>query len=99
MTEWFFEFAQKFDNVFEAYRSDLASYISDASKDANGWRYRFDADAMTTAELEAEADHWTKEVQYVIREEKAESEAQIAAMLKHGAGDRETAIRWLKEAA
>jgi hypothetical protein len=86
-------------------KEELYQYISDASKDAWGFRTRMDISGMTIEQLMKEADFWEGEVVRAIKEEKsreayaiAEFEVLIEDTIAMGAGDRETAIRWLKTA-
>jgi hypothetical protein len=86
-------------------KSDMQSYISDASKDAFGSRYRFDPFIMSVKELEDLADYYSEEVGRTIeREERAHAEAEasfesrVANLIESGAGDRATAIRWIRDA-
>ena len=87
-------------------KADLFNYISDAHKDAYGFRPRgYDWENMEVAELEAWADRLSDAVVEAIAEEEAAHErariewnAAIGAAIAAGAGDRETAIRWLLEA-
>ena len=84
-------------------KDDLYSYISDASKDAQGFRTRMDISGMTIEQLMVEADYWEGRVIEAIEEDRAreaeaviEFEKLIADTIELGAADRETAIRWLK---
>ena len=84
------------------YAESLYSYISDASKEANGCRYRFDHTGMTFAQLEAECDYWSAQAQITIDEERAiadqvveEFKALVQQTIELGAGDEATALRWL----
>jgi hypothetical protein len=86
------------------FAEELYSYISDASKEANGCRYRFDHTGMTFAQLEAECDYWTKQVEVTIAEEKVytdkaveEFKALVQQTIDMGAGDEVTALRWLTQ--
>ena len=87
-------------------RADLISYIYDGYKDAHGIRPRWIAfDTMSIAELEAMADQVSSEVAEAIECEKREQdtaavefEARLVDLIKVGAGDRTTAIRWLMDA-
>jgi hypothetical protein len=104
MTEWFKGYAQQFDNIFEAAREELHSYISDTSKEVQGFRHRIDASSMTFAELQAEADYWTAQAEVAIRETRARQamavvdfEETVQKCIKLGAGDRATAIRWIRD--
>lgn len=84
-------------------KDDLYGYISDASKDAQGFRTRYDISDMTIEQLMVEADYWEGRVIEAIEDERArekeavaEFEQLVADTINMGAGDRETAIRWLK---
>jgi len=84
-------------------RNDLLSYISDAHKDAYGFRPRgMGYNEMSLAELEAEADRLSDAVCDAIEAEEAaykaaaaSFEAEVALMLSHGAGSRLNAIKWM----
>ena len=84
-------------------RWSLINYIYDGYKDAYGTRPRhYNFDAMSIAELEAEADSIGEAVVETIDRERAADkaaiekfEASIASVIEVGAGDRETALRWL----
>jgi hypothetical protein len=94
-------------------REDLAYYIWDGYKDAHGIRPRFmglwDADGVaadwTLERLQAEAASISRDVEASIIEDRAHEqraiiafEAAIQVAIASGAGDRETAIRWLRDA-
>jgi hypothetical protein len=84
-------------------RWSLINYIYDGYKDAYGVRPRhYKFDAMSMAELEAEADSIGEAVVETIDRERAveeaaieKFEASIASVIEVGAGDRETALQWL----
>jgi hypothetical protein len=84
-------------------RWSLINYIYDGYKDAYGVRGRhYNFDAMSIAELEAEAVRICDAVVETIDRERAveeaaieKFEASIASVIEVGAGDRETALRWL----
>ena len=84
-------------------RESLISYISDAHKDAYGFRPRgYNYAEWSIAQLEAEADRLENAVTKAITEreftearEVEALEAQIADTITMGAGDRKTAIRWI----
>jgi len=93
------------DAHVELLKQGYYSYISDASKDATGRRARYDVSEMTVAELIAECDMWSDRVGESIKEDEAREahavevfEATVASHIEVGAGDRETAIRWIREA-
>ena len=76
--------------------------ISDMYKEANGFRPKHYKEWFTQAELEAEYEYLEQEIQYAMKRERyAEKEAikafkkLIKETIEYGAGDRETAIRWL----
>ena len=88
----------------QAYCEDLYGYISDASKDATGRRFRMDISGMTFAELEAECNYWEIEVEVTIRAEKlaadravTEFKALVTRTIWMGAKDEETALRWISD--
>lgn len=88
----------------EAYYDELCSIISDASKDACGIRIRNDRSQMSFAELEEELAHWCKRAQEAYEEEQEreaelveEFKALIQTTIELGAGDEETALRWLTQ--
>jgi hypothetical protein len=83
-------------------KDDLYSYISDASKDVNGVRTRFNYKEATVEYLMAEVEYWNGRVIESIEEDRLREaaaierfEALIAKTIDMGAKDRETAIRWL----
>ena len=89
--------------TIDEYKMELYGYISDASKDAMGFRTRLDIDSMTIEQVMAAADYWEQRVIEAIEEDKireaecvAEFEKSVADIIDMGAGDRATAIRWLK---
>ena len=90
-------------NIAEYERQDLISYISDAHKDAYGFRPRgYNYSEWSISQLEAEADRLSDAVTDAIREreftEAREVEAlevKIADLIDMGASDRNTAIRWI----
>lgn len=86
-------------------RYELEAYIWDAYKDAYGYRPRhMDFKSMSLAELEAEADRVTEAARAQYEEEKAQEERDLAEFkatvqktVELGAGDEETALRWLTQ--
>lgn len=83
-------------------KQDLYSYISDAHKDAHGFRLRLDITDHTVIQLCMIADRVERDVVEAIDREKGEQELarenlekEIAVNIELGAGDRETAIRWI----
>jgi hypothetical protein len=87
--------------IEDAIKWDLYSTISDVSKDANGFRARFNWQTMTIAELEADLEYYYKAANETYeREVKWEKRATIAwkAHLRHlvsiGAGNIQTALKW-----
>ena len=86
------------------YAEEMYSYISDASKEANGCRYRFDHTGMTFAQLEDECDYWSTQAQIAIDEERAmadkaveDFQALVQQTIELGASDEATALRWLTQ--
>jgi hypothetical protein len=82
---------------------------SDLYKDARGFRpgqSGFDYwESLTAEEKQVQWDNLVSELNQRFKEEQQEQklaiarlEAQVEAWIKIGAGDRETAIRWLHEA-
>lgn len=91
--------------TIEQYERDrLISYISDVSKDARGYRTRLNWDEYSMEELQAIADDFTEELRMEMKrgEEHAQKciadfERLVQECINMGAGDRETAIRWIVE--
>ena len=88
----------------ELYRNDLCGLISDASKDAFGFRHRFDSSIYTTPQLSDMADYYANAAQKAADEESAAQdravisfEKMITNLITCGAGDRETAVRWIRD--
>ena len=89
-------------SVADLERQDLESYISDAHKDAYGFRARYNFSDMSMAQLEAEADRLSDAVAEQIAESDRAKEQAVVKFnklvdetIEMGAGDRETAIRWI----
>ena len=82
----------------QSYVDEMYGYISDASKDVLGVRFRFDYTQLSFAELEAECDYWSNQVAQDIEAEKAYEEETLQAFMQY-APDEETAKRWAEEAA
>tara|TARA_B100002019_G_scaffold286684_1_gene297536 strand:+ start:491 stop:1015 length:525 start_codon:yes stop_codon:yes gene_type:complete len=89
-------------NIAQYERQSLISYISDAHKDAHGFRPRhFDYDSMSMQELEKLADQISQEVVETI---KAEEEAELKAfqswkehlrgLMNMGAKNIKQALEW-----
>jgi hypothetical protein len=90
--------------TMQEFKESMYGYISDASKDAQGFRTRFDYTTRTAEELMAEAVYWEGQVVITMAEDdireagcKVEFEAAIASTIENGAADRNTAIRWMYE--
>lgn len=89
-----------------SHRDSLLSFISDAHKDAFGFRPRgMGYNEMSIAELEAEAEYLCKEVENTVERERAAEEraresweASVAKMIELGAASRLDAVRWLLDA-
>lgn len=84
-------------------RYELMSYISDAHKDAYGFRPRgYNFAEWSIAQLEEEADRLSDVVVATIEQDKIREqqdiekfERNIEELIDMGAGNRETAIRWI----
>ena len=66
------------DHEVNALRDDLHSGISDASKEANGCRYRIDISLYTTSELMVEYEYWCKRANEAWEEQKSEEARTIS---------------------
>lgn len=83
--------------------NDCLLWISDLSKDAYGFRVRnTDWASMSFEELAAEVNRFSAIVEENEAEERAASEkaladfeARVEELINSGAGDRETALRWM----
>ena len=92
--------------IEEYERQSLISYISDAHKDAYGFRPRdYNYAEWTMAQLEEEADRLSEAVTRAIEAEKIEQNQAVEAFeqsvqntIAMGAGNRATALRWLTDA-
>ena len=86
-------------------RSELEEYIYDAHKTAFGVKGRhYNFEAMSLQELKDEADYISKACDTAMAEEKAQEEhcenefkKLIQETIELGAGDEETALRWLTQ--
>ena len=93
-------------SIAEYERQDLISYISDAHKDAYGFRPRgFNYAEWSMADLEAEADRLSEAVTRAIEANELEENRAVEAFeqsvqntIEMGAGNRVTALRWLTDA-
>lgn len=87
-------------------KEQLASIHYDYYKDVHGIRPRWmNYDAMSEADLEAELDQLGREAEVQAREEAEQQahaierlEVRIADLIATGAGNRDTAIRWIHQA-
>jgi hypothetical protein len=87
-------------------RDQLAATHYDFYKDVHGVRPRWmNYDEMSEQDLESELDDLSKQAEVVWAEEKRQQddaivrfESRIVDLIDTGAGDRETAIRWIHEA-
>lgn len=84
---------------------ELACIYSDAYKDAFGFRPRIEWQAMSEQELEKAIDELQPHIEAAIAEDREREqqaavrlEARIAKTIADGAGDRDTAIRWIDQA-
>ena len=85
--------------------NELAATYSDMYKDVHGFRPRNNISDWTEQTFHNEIDWLSKELQTQIDEEKmyqsqnaADFEKRIIRTIEVGAGDRETALRWIHEA-
>lgn len=87
-------------------RDELHAIIWDAGKDATGIRPRWiDFEGSTIQELQETAAHYCQRAEEEARREAeveaeavAEYEALVESNIEMGAGDRETAVRWIVQA-
>lgn len=86
-------------------RNELASTYSDMYKDVHGFRPRVDTWHWTEQDFQDEIEWLSKELQTKMDEEEmyqkqnaADFEIRIGKTIELGAGDRETALRWIHEA-
>jgi len=85
---------------------ELHSLIWDMYKDVYGIRPRhMSFETMTVAQLEAEVEHLSGELEIQVAYERqqhiaaaVEFEARVKALIECGAGDRATALRWIHDA-
>tara|TARA_R110000796_G_scaffold123761_2_gene238151 strand:- start:9435 stop:9872 length:438 start_codon:yes stop_codon:yes gene_type:complete len=84
-------------------RNETISYISDVYKDVNGLRPRnYNWDAFSDKELDeflADLNEQADDLYWKMRTEQVASEFKFKKLIKDtiafGAGDRETALRWI----
>lgn len=87
-------------------KEQLEAIVWDMYKEAHGIRPRhMNLAAMTEAELEAECRHLEAEIEMADKARRADQAAavlrfskRIDEVIKSGAKDRETAMRWIHEA-
>mgnify|MGYP006292520043 CR=1 FL=1 len=87
-------------------RDELASTISDMYKDINGYRPRhLDFSTMSIASMESMINDLEIELKQVMLDDEVRQQANIVRFERRveetiamGAGDRETAIRWIHDA-
>lgn len=85
-------------------KDDLYTAISDLSKSATGSRMRYDISDMSIAELDDLVEYWGEASERACEEEREREhdamvrfEATVMNLIECGAGDRETAVRWIRE--
>ena len=86
-------------------REDLTIYIYEGHKDAFGVKGRhYDFDAMSLEDLRSTAAYIERSIEESIAAEQAaeaqaleEFEHRIAETIRYGAGDRQTALRWMTQ--
>ena len=90
--------------AIQAHVNECHSWISDASKDAQGFRCRMDVSNLTFEQLDAECDYWADAANAAAEEEaifKAECVEEFKKVVQKtialGAGDEESALRWLTQ--
>lgn len=87
-------------------KEELESIVSDMYKDARGFRPRWiNLSAMTESELETMVNDLQVEIDQAEKSRRADQAAavvrfskRIGEVIKAGAKDRETALRWIHEA-
>jgi hypothetical protein len=92
-------------SIFKLTRDDLQSFIWDAYKEAYGIRPRFmDFESMSMDQLRKEADSCANAAEAEMKREEEQQEADLAEFksliqktIELGAGDEETALRWLTQ--
>jgi hypothetical protein len=90
--------------AIQAHVDECHSWISDASKDAQGFRCRMDVSNLTFEQLDAECDYWADAANAAADEEailEAECVEEFKKLVQEtialGAGDEVTALRWLTQ--
>ena len=90
--------------AIQAHVNECHSWISDASKEAQGFRDRMDVSNLTFEQLDAECEYWADAANAAAEEEaifKAECVEEFKKLVQEtialGAGDEETALRWLTQ--
>ena len=86
-------------------REDLILYIYEGHKDAFGVKGRhYDFDAMSLEDLRSTAAYIERSIEESIAAEQAaeaqaleEFEHRVAETIRYGAGDRQTALRWMTQ--
>lgn len=88
----------------EAKRQGLIELYSDFHKDAYGFRPRYDYPSFSLEDLEADYERFESLCESNHREEEeaneraiASFEARVQSVIDIGAGDRETALRWIAD--
>lgn len=86
-------------------RDNMEATIHDLFKDVHGFRNRYDFKNMSDEDLSKEYDYLLEQLEENNKREASLLEAainrfeqKINELINCGAGDRETAIRWLREA-
>ncbi len=95
-----------FTTIEQETRDELIDMISDAYKSANGFRPRgiYNYDAMSTEDLQNEVNELVDQAnaeydreQEFANEQVAKFEASVQNVIECGAGNRETALRWMTQ--
>jgi hypothetical protein len=92
------------DGHVQTLKDELYSAVSDLSKSATGSRMRYDISDMSVAELDELVEYWGEASERACEEEREREhdamvrfEATVMNLIACGAGDRATAIRWIRE--
>lgn len=84
-------------NIEDKIKWDIYGMISDASKELNGCRARFDWIQFSVEELYADYESYVRMIDADLNYEENLKKANIQAMLDAGAPDEEAAERWAQE--
>lgn len=90
-----------------SYRDELSSIWSDLYKDVNGFRPRYtDISNWSEQDFQSEINSLSLELDVIIKQEAerdkimaSQFEKVVSDVINSGAGNRETALRWLMDAS